>query len=124
MLREYGIARNVIQRQVAAIRSEGYEMLRTPSLPMIDMAKISEALGSASTETVEVEAGAPAAGKSIGELKLRTTTGVSIIAIIQEGNADINPGPETVINAGDVLVLIGTPEKVDRAIELYFMKRE
>lgn len=123
VLREYGIARNVLQRQVEAIRSESYEMLRTPALPIIDMAKISEALGSASTETVQVEAGAPAVGKSIGELQLRTMTGVSIIAIIQEGNADVNPGPETVINEGDVLVLIGTPEKVDQAIEMYLVKR-
>jgi K+/H+ antiporter YhaU regulatory subunit KhtT len=71
---------------------------------------------------VQVEPGAPAAGTSIGELKLRTTTGVSIIAIIQEGNADINPGPDTVINEGDVLVLIGIPEKVDHAIERYLTR--
>ena len=124
VLREYGIARNMIQRQVEAIRKEGYEMLRTPSLPIIDMAKISEALGAASTETAQVEQGSPAVDKSIGELKLRTITGVSIIAIIHEGHADINPGPETVVHEGDVLVLIGTPEKVDQAIESYLTKHD
>jgi CPA2 family monovalent cation:H+ antiporter-2 len=124
VLRQYGMARHLIQHQVEEIRSEGYEMLRTPSLPMIDMAKISEALGSVATETAQVEPGAPAVGKSIGELKLRTMTGVSIIAIIQEDEANVNPGPETVINAGDVLVLIGTPEKVDQAIERYLMKSD
>jgi CPA2 family monovalent cation:H+ antiporter-2 len=124
VLREYGIGRNIIQRQVEAIRNEGYEMLRTPSLPIIDMGKISEALGSASTETVQVDPDSPAVGKTIGELKLRTITGVSIIAIIQEGEANVNPGPETAINAGDVLVLIGTPEKVDQAIESYLTKHD
>jgi CPA2 family monovalent cation:H+ antiporter-2 len=118
------MARHLIQHQVEEIRSEGYEMLRTPSLPMIDMAKISEALGSVATETAQLEPGAPAVGKTIGELKLRTMTGVSIIAIIQEDEANVNPGPETVINAGDVLVLIGTPEKVDQAIERYLMKSD
>ncbi len=124
VLRELGIGRHVIQHQVDAVRSEGYEMLRTPSLPLIDMSKLSEALEAASTETVQIEAEAPAVGKSIGELKLRTVTGVSIIAIIQEGKVDINPGPETVINEGDALVLIGTPEKVDQAIEKYLIKPE
>jgi CPA2 family monovalent cation:H+ antiporter-2 len=124
VLRQYGMVRHLIQHQVEEIRSEGYEMLRTPSLPMIDMAKISEALGSVATETAQLEPGAPAVGKSIGELKLRTMTGVSIIAIIQEDEANVNPGPETVINAGDVLVLIGTPEKVDQAIERYLMKSD
>lgn len=124
VLKELGIGRHMIQHQVDEIRSEGYEMLRTPSLPMIDMSKLSEALGSASTETVQIEPGALAVGKSIGELKLRTLTGISIIAIIQEGEANINPGPETVINESDALVLIGTPEKIDQAITNYLINPE
>jgi monovalent cation:H+ antiporter-2, CPA2 family len=118
VLKELGVPRHVSQRQVAAIRAEGYEMLRVPSLPMLDLADISEALGSASTDTFVVPADSPAAGKSIGRLKLRTRTGASVISVIHDGNAEINPGPETIINCGDVLVLLGTPEKIDRAIEL------
>jgi CPA2 family monovalent cation:H+ antiporter-2 len=117
VLREYGIARHLIQRQVAAIRNEGYEMLRIPSLPIVDMADIAQALGSASTETLIVPSDSSAAGKTIGELQLRTKTGVSVIAIIHDGNAEINPVPETIINAEDVLVLLGSPEKIDYAIE-------
>jgi CPA2 family monovalent cation:H+ antiporter-2 len=124
VLRKLGIGRHAIQHQVDEIRSEGYEMLRSPSLPTIDFGKISEALSAASTETVQVESGAPAAGKSIAQLRWRTATGVSIIAIIKDGNADINPGPETVINEGDMVVLIGTPEKVDQAIESFLIKAE
>ena len=124
VLRQLGIGRHAIQHQVEEIRSEGYEMLRTPSPPVIDLAKISEALSAASTESVQVEPGAPAAGKSIGELRLRKVTGVSIIAIIKDGNSDINPGAETVLNEGDTVVLLGTPEKVDQAIEKYLIRSE
>ena len=117
VLREYGIARNVIQRQVEAIRSEGYQLLRLPSLPLVDMSEIAEALKSASTETIIVEADSIANGKSIGDLKLRKSTGVSVIAITRNGQTEINPGPETTIIAEDVLVLLGSPAQVDRAIE-------
>jgi CPA2 family monovalent cation:H+ antiporter-2 len=117
VLREYGIARQVIQRQVAAIRSEGYQMLRAPSLPVVDMIEIAEALKSASTETLLVEAGSIAIGKTIGELRLRKTTGVTIIAITRDGRTEINPGPETTIQAEDVLVLLGGAGQIDRAIE-------
>jgi len=117
VLREYGIARDVIQRQVAAIRNEGYQMLRTPSLPSVDMSEIAEALKSASTETLFVEADSIAIGKTIGELKLRKKTGVTIIAITHEGRTEINPGPETTIQAEDVLVLLGGTEQIDLAIE-------
>ena len=117
VLREYGIARHVIQRQVGAIRSEGYQMLRVPSLPVLDMSEIAEALKSASTETLFVEPDYRAVGKAIGELGLRKKTGVTIIALTHEGHTEINPGPETIIEADDVLVLLGSPEQIDLAIE-------
>jgi CPA2 family monovalent cation:H+ antiporter-2 len=117
VLREYGIPRHVIQRQVGEIRSEGYQMLRVPSLPKIDLNEIAEALKMASTETLHVESDAFAAGKTIGELRLRKKTGVSIIAITHEGDTEINPGPETTIHAEDVLVLLGEAKQIDLAIK-------
>lgn len=117
VLKELGVPRHLIQHQVAAIRNEGYEMLRLPSLPMVDWAELSEALGTVSTETFLVPPDSPAAGKTIGEIQLRTKTGVSVIAVMHEGNAEVNPGPETMINADDVLVLLGSPEKVEYAIQ-------
>ncbi len=117
VLREYGIARHVIQRQVGAIRNEGYQLLRLPSLPNVDISEISEALKSASTETLTVEGDSVAIGKTIGELKLRKKTGVTIIAITREGHTEINPGPETRIQAEDVLVLLGGAGQIDLAIE-------
>lgn len=119
VLRELGVPRHITQRQVTAVRAEGYEMLREPSVPLVDLAEIAEALGSASTETFLVPSDSPAAGKAIGELQLRTKTGVSVIAIIHDGNTEINPGPESEIQVDDVLVLLGTPEKIDLAMEKY-----
>jgi CPA2 family monovalent cation:H+ antiporter-2 len=121
VLREYGIARHVIQRQVAAIRSEGYQMLRLPSLPVVDVNEISEALKAACTETLFVDRDSFAVEKTIGELKLRKKTGVSILAITRDGKTEINPGPETKILAEDVLVLLGGPDQIDRAIEEIYL---
>lgn len=119
VLTELGIPRHIIQHQVAAIRNESYEMLRLPTLPMVELVDIADALGSAATETFIVPPDSPADGKTIGELKLRTKTGVSVIAAIHDGNTEINPGPEAKINIDDVLVLLGTPENIHRAIENY-----
>ncbi len=124
VLREYGIARSVIRRHIAEIRSEGYQMLREPSASTVDMTDIAEALRSASSETLFVEPGSLAVGKSIGELALRTQTGVTIIAITRCGHTEINPGPEVVIEAEDMLVLLGSPEQIDLAIELIINVKE
>jgi CPA2 family monovalent cation:H+ antiporter-2 len=118
VLREYGVAREDIRRQVEAIRSEGYEMLREPALPTTTTREIAEALAGASTETLLVREGAPSANKSISELGLRTRTGVTVIALARGGRTEINPGPEAVIKAGDRLVLLGAPEQIDLAVEL------
>jgi TrkA domain protein len=48
---------------------------------------------------------APARGRSIGELQIRKRTGVSIIDIIRAGQSLPNPGPETVLEDGDTLVV-------------------
>ncbi len=117
MLREYGIARRDIHRQVDEVRSEGYQMLRSPSLSPVEVGEISEALAGASTETLIVEPDSPAVGKTIGELKLRSRTGASVIAAVRDGRTEINPGPQLKIQADDVLVLLGSPEQIDRAVE-------
>ena len=117
VLREYGIARTEIQRQVEAVRSEGYQMLRAPSLPHVQMSEIAEALAGASTETLVIGANSGAVGKTIGDLMLRSNTGVTIIAVVRDGHTDINPASELRLQAEDVMVLLGSPEQIDRAIE-------
>lgn len=50
------------------------------------------------------------AGASIADGEFRTRTGTSIVAIIRDGTTIPAPGPEQRLEAGDVLVAVGTPE--------------
>jgi len=118
VMREYGIARHLIQRQVREIRSEGYQMLRAPSLPLVEINEVAEALGSASTETLLIDADSAAIGKTIGDLRLRSRSGATVIAIARDGQTEINPGPDYRLAAEDVLVLLGSPEQIDVAVKL------
>jgi CPA2 family monovalent cation:H+ antiporter-2 len=117
VLREYGIARRLIQQQVEEVRSESYRMLRSPSLPHFEINRIAEALGSASTETLFLERDAAAVGNSIRELRLRSETGATLIAVARDQQRVVNPDLEFIMRAGDLLVLLGSPEQIDRAIE-------
>jgi CPA2 family monovalent cation:H+ antiporter-2 len=117
VLREYGIARNVIQREIEGVRREGYQMLRMPAGPLIEMSDIADALGTASTETMFIGAGLPVIGKTLGELDLRKYTGATVIAAIRAGHSEINPGPEFKFQPDDIIVLLGSPEEIERAIE-------
>jgi CPA2 family monovalent cation:H+ antiporter-2 len=117
VLKEYGTPRHVIHRRVGEVRNEGYQMLRSPSLALVEVSDIADALGGAATEMLLVEEGSPAVGKTIGELKLRSQTGVTVIAAVREGQTEINPGPQLRIQAEDVLVLLGAREQLDGAME-------
>lgn len=60
---------------------------------------------------VDVQPGSPLAGQSLADLELRRRTGVSIVGIMRGGVLQQNPGPDDVIEAGDLLAVVGQPEQ-------------
>ncbi len=119
VLQRYGVARQVIEQQINAIRKQGYEMLRSPSaVAQIEMANLNAALHAAATETIVIGEGAAAVGKNLGELNLRSETGVTIIAVIKDNETTVNPGADFTVRLNDSLVLLGESEKIDLARRL------
>ena len=58
------------------------------------------------------------AGKSIGDARIRTRTGVSVVAIVRGEEAFPAPGPEMKLHSGDYLVVVGTPRGVEQVVDL------
>lgn len=121
VLHRYGLARSVIESQIERIRRQGYEMLRSPSLPAPAerSASLSVALDAASTETVTLEADSPVLSKTLSELDIRGKSGATVIAVVRDGQTKISPGANYSLSAGDTVVLLGTPEKLDRAKTIF-----
>ncbi|AOT61911.1 MULTISPECIES: cation:proton antiporter regulatory subunit [Streptomyces] len=63
-------------------------------------------------EQIEVLPGSPYAGRALGDTRARTRTGASIVALVRGEDVLASPGPEQVLRAGDVLVVIGTREGI------------
>ena len=63
-------------------------------------------------EWVDVAEGSPGAGHSIGQLRVRTRTGASIVAVLRPTGSVPAPEPSFVIEAGDTLVTAGTVDGV------------
>lgn len=69
---------------------------------------------------VEVRSASPYADRPLGSTQARSRTGASIVAIVRGEHVIASPGPEEVLRAGDVLVVIGTREGiagVDRIVQ-------
>lgn len=70
-----------------------------------------------SIEWFKVENHAPVVQKTIGSLHVRKTYNVTIIAILKKNMKKFfNPGPDSIIEAGDMLVLSGARHEVKRII--------
>jgi TrkA domain protein len=60
----------------------------------------------------EVRRASPYADRPLGDTKARTRTGASIVAIVRDEQVLASPGPEEILRAGDVLVVIGTDDGI------------
>ncbi len=120
VLHRYGLPRNVIESQIERIRRQGYEMLRSPSLPPPARPDdITAAIDAASTDTIALAEDSPVVGKTLGELDLRGKSGATVIAVVRDGQTKISPGANYSLSAGDTVVLLGSPEKLDRAKTIF-----
>jgi TrkA domain protein len=77
----------------------------------VDVDELSVPLGDAIIEWVELREDSPIVGETLDEANIRTETGVSIIAVQQGTETVSNPEPSFELQAGDVLVAIGTREE-------------
>ena len=64
-------------------------------------------------EWLDVDASSPAIGRSIGQMRIRTQTGASIVAVLRTSGSVPAPEPDFVIQAHDTLVVAGTSAGVE-----------
>ncbi len=69
-------------------------------------------------EWVEVADDTAVTGRSIGDLRIRTRTGASIVAVLRAEGSVPAPDPQFVIEAGDTLVVAGTSDGVKAVRDL------
>ena len=63
---------------------------------------------------VTVPEGSPFAGSTVGQGRFRTRTGASIVAVLRGAATIAAPGPEQALQAGDVVVVVGTAEGLEQ----------
>ena len=54
----------------------------------------------------------------LGDTRMRTETGVSVVAVLRRAEAIPSPGPDFRLAGGDTLIVIGTREGVGVAADI------
>jgi CPA2 family monovalent cation:H+ antiporter-2 len=118
VLHQYHVPGNVIANQINLVRFGGYKMLRGLSLDQESISRVAALFAGATVDNVQIDPQAPSVGKSLSQLDLRKATGATVIAIVRNGEAVKNPGPDFAIAADDILVLLGSHKELDEAVNL------
>ncbi len=71
-----------------------------------------------SIEWVTLEPGRGLSGRAIGDGRIRTETGASVVAVIRGERSIPGPGPDFVLQAGDIALVVGSIDGVQAAQRL------
>jgi TrkA domain protein len=77
----------------------------------VDVDELTVPLGDAIIEWIELSEDASVVDRTLADANVRSETGASIIAIQRDGETIPNPDPDWTLQAGDLLVAVGTREE-------------
>ncbi len=107
----YGAPPHVVEREKAALRREGYGLLRGDANHGHSTLEALRQLPG--VDRVPVPAGSAAAGRTLRELDLRRRTGATVLAVERGGELQVNPSPEFQLEAGDGLLAFADGTALD-----------
>lgn len=115
VLRDSGVARNVITERVKEARLETQPSARKETLPRRKLKNVAE-LDELKIESCLIREGHFAVGKSTAGINLRKETGATLVAMRRNGDLVEQPDIRAPFAAGDVLYLVGSKESVNAAM--------
>jgi TrkA domain protein len=83
-----------------------------------ELAELQQKIEGLAIDWLPVRADSPFAHRPIGAGRVRTRTGVSIVAVLRGDQAIPAPGPDVQVQPGDYLVVVGTPRGIEEVVEL------
>ncbi len=119
VLRAYGLSSEAIERSAAAIREDAQPSARPTGARGGLGADEARRVAHVDLETHVVGPGAPADGRTIGDLAVRKRFGVTIVAVRRGDQVLSVPDAATDLHAADVVVVLGTPERLAAAAPLF-----
>ncbi|MBU4186540.1 MAG: potassium transporter KefB, partial [Proteobacteria bacterium] len=118
VLAKYLIPRDEIEKLVAEIRADGYEMFRSLSKASSSFSDLKLQLPDVEVSALRVAERSPLVGKSLAEIEMRKKYGVTVLAIRRNSQILSNPNVNIPFCANDVLFVLGPPDKVAKAAGL------
>ena len=119
VLEFYEVPSNTIRRELDAVRSEHYSMLRGESRPDLQLDTLKHLGIHSALDLVQVEEDSAAVGGNPSTLNLRRDTGATLVAVVRDGKAFYKRDATFQFRVGDTAVLVGEQEALERGAALF-----
>jgi CPA2 family monovalent cation:H+ antiporter-2 len=112
VLAKYLVPREEIEKLVASVRSDGYNMFRSLSVADENYVNLSVKIPQINIGSIHVCGNSSIAGKSIAEADFQLKFGVSLLAISRGDKSITNPPPTYLLQENDILFFLASNEKL------------
>jgi CPA2 family monovalent cation:H+ antiporter-2 len=111
----FNVPAHEILQVATAIRRQQYG-LAAPEADhtLADRGPVSELARQLDFTWCRIPADSPFHGRTLGELRLRTRLGVSVVGLIHAGHLTANPDSAAQLTAGDLVAVLGTRDQIAR----------
>ncbi|MFD1546026.1 cation:proton antiporter regulatory subunit [Nonomuraea guangzhouensis] len=70
------------------------------------------------SEKLPIGDDSPYAGRPMGDARVRTRTGASIVAVVRDGQVYTSPAPDFALTASDLVVVVGNADSVNAVADI------
>jgi len=124
VLRKYLVSQDAIEKLIADVRADNYQMLRSLPRTSASISDLTLNVPDIEVATFRVPADSPACGKSLAEINLRRKYGVTVVAIHRQETILSNPDGDTSFEPNDRVVVLGLPQKIAEVSILFRSSNE
>ncbi len=117
VLHLYNVPRNVIDEYGDEVRRDSYKALRKITVRKKRFAAEMPMLSEIVTEPFLIKGDSHFVGRSLNNLRLRSKTGATVMAVKRDETVYQNPEADFTFREGDVILLVGKPADIARAVE-------
>lgn len=119
VLNTYMVPMKEIEIMGTQLRADHYRMLRSPEIRRKNVCELALDFSNLDIKSIRIGKHSSAAGKTIGDLDIRKSYGVSILAISRDHRLIYDLGAETELNSNDILLVISPPENLEEIREFF-----
>ena len=112
VLAKYFIPKEEIEKLTAEIRSDGYDMFRSPSRNALPSCTMESCLPDLEIASFRIENGSSVVGKTLQETEMRKKYGVTLLAVNRSSLIISNPAANLKFFGGDILFVVGDTKNI------------